>query len=473
MKLLSFFGIAAFGIVALSCTQKGNDQASADADTTAAPVVVTPVVKKINVVTWNEVSIKETPSEKGKYVTSVYLNENIQLTGDTASEKSGSKRNHYHKVTLSDGKSGWIREEFIAIDVQPAAIKVTATAVYKRPDAATVTDKTFNWTNYIVVKKAEGNFLEVQGKIPGEKWFTSGFIIASSVSYDKLDVEYAALKCRASEEMKQKIQDALYTQLEDPKFFGESELWRKDYTSEEEEELAAEGDEESGVEGPRFSITPPTEGLVGFYSMDDGKVEDQSGRGNHGEAFFTELASDKLLSRGGAMKFLGNSYATISDNNGSDIKPPFTVSAYFRLDDPAKIDQCVVSRGRSTDGTGFNFGYTVKDDGKTVVYLGLIGTRPVSAESQVKIDGGEWVLLTGSFDMDRVKLYLNGKLVNSSYIPPQEAELAYQNLADSDQPLEIGRELQNLNRYFFGAIDNVCLWNRALTDAEILGMYKE
>ncbi len=118
----------------------------------------------MNVVIWNEVGIRDTPSDKGKYVTSIYLGERFDLVGDTASEVVGSKRNHYHKITLSDGTGGWVRDELVALHVSPAAVMYNA-VVCKRPDQASVTDKTFIGGDFVVVRKVSGAFLEVTGKI--------------------------------------------------------------------------------------------------------------------------------------------------------------------------------------------------------------------------------------------------------------------------------------------------------------------
>jgi len=470
MKRISILATIVVAIIALSCTQQASDQATASPDSTAAQVE-TPAAP-VTVVTWNEIGVRETPSEKGKYVTSIYLNEHVKLSGDTASEGSGSKRIHYHKVILTDGKSGWVRDEFIAIDVHPAAI-IHSSQVYKRPDPATVTEKAFDFSDYVVVKRTEGNFIEVSGKILGDKWYTTGYILATDVYYDEIEVEYAALKRRVNEETKEKIQMALGHQLTDQSIFGASRLWSIDYGGEEEEEEPeTQNPEEEVYNIPHLSITPVADGLIGFYPLDDENAEDKSGRGNNGEIFNAQAAGDKVQSAGGAMRFSGSGYITINNKDGADIRPPFSVAAYFKLEDNTGNDECVVSRGRSSNGTGFNFGYTTKTDGTSVFYLGMIGTRPVGAEAVTNIQDGEWVYLAGTFDMKVAKLYVNGELVNTTPISDEEAQLIFENLSQSPQPLEIGRELETLDRYFSGSIDNVGIWNRALNDAEIRSMNK-
>jgi hypothetical protein len=232
MKTLLSMACAILVAAAISCSPS-SDQTSGSDTTSNATADATPVAKQINIIIWNEVGIRATPEEKGKYVTSVYLGEHVDLAGDTASELSGKKRNYYHKVVLADGQEGWVRDEFLAIDVQPAAVMSEA-QIFKRPDIATVTEKTFTMSDYVVVKKVDGEFVEVTGKIAGEKWFTTGFVQASNISYADLEVQYSGLKRRAGEETKEKVRNALMTQLANGEMFSASVLWNNDYAIEEE-----------------------------------------------------------------------------------------------------------------------------------------------------------------------------------------------------------------------------------------------
>jgi hypothetical protein len=50
--------------------------------------------------------------------------------------------------------------------------------------------------------------------------------------------------------------------------------------------------------------------------------------------------------------------------------------------------------------------------------------------------------------------------------------IAY-NFANSSQPLEIGRELATLDRYFHGTLDDVAIYTRALRADEVLQLYGE
>ena len=455
MKTLILAAVIIISFATLSCSPAKSDGAAV-ADTTQAQAVTT--IAPINVVTWNEVGVRATPGEKGKYVTSVYLGEHVELAGDTASEVSGSKRNHYHKVILADGNAGWIRDEFLAVDVHPAAVMAEA-QIYKRPDIATVTEKSFATGDFIVVKKVEGEFVEVSGKLEGEKWFTTGFIQARNISYTPIEVQYVALKRRAAEETKEKVKTALQAQLINSDIFGESNLWIFDNTD----------------QGPRqiynpdaFELNPPREGLVAFYAMNAADTKDYSGNGYDGEGINVSPGLDMMQAQEAAMDFDGStSYISVPGLAGEALHPPFSVFASMTMTDfKAKEMQTIVSKGRSVDGTAFNLGHIVKETGQRFFTFGLIGTKPVGAEAPTTVTG-EWVSLAATFDMKEAKLYVNGELVATTPISQEDADVIDMNFVNSPQPLEIGRELRTLDRYFKGTIDNVAIWNRALSAEEI------
>ena len=74
-----------------------------------------------------------------------------------------------------------------------------------------------------------------------------------------------------------------------------------------------------------------------------------------------------------------------------------------------------------------------------------------------------WQHVAWVFDVNIVRLYINGALIGSS---PASGIFQGENV-----PFAIGRSiLSNLNFYFGGRIDEVNVWNKALTQAEIQGI---
>jgi len=143
----------------------------------------------------------------------VYLGEEVEPLGDTASEVSGKSRVHYSKVRLVDGKECWIRTDFIALGYKPA-VAFHNTGIFSRPDRVAVTGKRFDDFEVVAVKMVKYGWLEVKGIAAGEKWFTKGYINAGDVLVAPEEVEFAALMKRADVAKDPKIKDALEAQYD-------------------------------------------------------------------------------------------------------------------------------------------------------------------------------------------------------------------------------------------------------------------
>ena len=72
---------------------------------------------------------------------------------------------------------------------------------------------------------------------------------------------------------------------------------------------------------------------------------------------------------------------------------------------------------------------------------------------------GEWVHIAFTNDAAMVKIYINGSSVVEGAVPGP--------LRANDDPWRIGQDCDRLNYVFAGAIDEVRLWNRALSSDEI------
>lgn len=148
---------------------------------------------------WKEISVKDTPSEKGKFLTSVLLGEKFEVLQDTASENVNGKVYKYQNIKLVDGTVGWIRKEFIAVNAIPAVFTKTA-VVYKRPDLMASSKKTFAALDFVAVKDLKNSdWVEVIGKRNGDTWFTSGWVKNEHLTRSEKDVMFAVLYARAME----------------------------------------------------------------------------------------------------------------------------------------------------------------------------------------------------------------------------------------------------------------------------------
>ncbi len=197
MKNLHLPLFSALVFIAAACSSKV-DQSTAD---TSDPVEEPAVVKqeKPAVCIWKAVGVRETPEDKGKYLTTIYLGEKVTALGDTASELVGNRRYQYLKLRLIDDTEGWVRSDFVAVDATPGAMLKEAT-IYKRPDMMTSTEKSFNQMDFVAISNSSGDgWAEVIGKRLGDAWFSSGWVKSENLTTQPTDVAFSVFYTKAME----------------------------------------------------------------------------------------------------------------------------------------------------------------------------------------------------------------------------------------------------------------------------------
>ncbi|WP_272150204.1 SH3 domain-containing protein [Tenacibaculum aiptasiae] len=145
-------------------------------------------VKKTAICLLEKLSIRATPKAKGKWITSMSLGEKIELTGEEETDSISKKL--YYKVRLIDGKEGWTRASFLAVDGKVATLLKEAT-VYKRPDLLTKTDKKYSTMDIIAVLKTQDDWMLVKGKRAAGEYIEEGWIKAGNLSESSVDIAVA------------------------------------------------------------------------------------------------------------------------------------------------------------------------------------------------------------------------------------------------------------------------------------------
>jgi hypothetical protein len=200
----------------------------------------------------------------------------------------------------------------------------------------------------------------------------------------------------------------------------------------------------------------PTNGLDGYWPF-TGNANDESVNGNNGSVFGATLTTDRFGNPNSAYNFNGNSYITANKSVTFSTQVSFNVWAYFNSIN--SIQTFVESWGPSTTQRTFtlycetNFRASLQT---------LAGQK--YATSTIAPTTANWYMLTGTFDGAFLKLYLNGQLIqttstsSTSFNPSQYTFYTF------------GRQYPSI-QYFNGKLDDIGIWNRALTQAEITGLY--
>lgn len=239
-----------FVLGALVCCACGTSSSTSTENDSTAVTAAAPVELTKTFCNWTELGVRDAAGDKAKYLTTIYLGEEVTLTADSAMVGE----NLWNKVTLSDGQAGWVRADFLAKKKLPAAL-VKTTKIYKRPDIATITDHDLLATEFVAADKPVNGWVHVRTKPLGEKWFREGYVQESSLLFADRETKFASLYKRARETSDEKVSNAIYSQLDE--YRGVSELYAQVYEVDDEAEegyVEEETDPAAMPEGPPYSI---------------------------------------------------------------------------------------------------------------------------------------------------------------------------------------------------------------------------
>jgi hypothetical protein len=218
------------------------------------------------------------------------------------------------------------------------------------------------------------------------------------------------------------------------------------------------------------SETPSPSGLVGYWKFDEGSgtyATDSSGSGNTGTLTNGPAWVDGKF--GKALSFDGiDDYVQVPQSNSLDVTAEVTVEAwvYPRAYVSSEGDNShIVSRCATNGGSV----YVLMTYSSTSTKAGYaVNQMPFHHASSADLPLNTWTHLTMTYDGSSVKLYINGQF-DSSYAQSGPIETTSNWLAigckppASDYPPPIGR----IYAFFNGMIDEVRIYNRALSQQEI------
>ncbi|MFO1204702.1 MAG: LamG-like jellyroll fold domain-containing protein [Burkholderiales bacterium] len=200
-----------------------------------------------------------------------------------------------------------------------------------------------------------------------------------------------------------------------------------------------------------------TAGLVAAYGFEEAsgaQVIDASGNANHGTISGASRTSTTQF--GNALKFNGTgNWVTVNDSASIDLTTGMTVEAWVY---PTKsLSDWATVLMKEQSGFASYWLYANDDTNRPANVINVGGTfRQLSAGA--RLSANTWTHLASTYDGSTQKLYVNGQLAGSR---PQTGTIAV-----SNGKLRIGGN-SIWGEYFTGQIDEVRIYNRALTQAEI------
>src|SRR3989338_2854505 len=167
---------------------------------------------------------------------------------------------------------------------------------------------------------------------------------------------------------------------------------------------------------------------------------------------------------GKSLKFDGNDYIK-TDIKNLDLQSAFTISAWINAESSSSFQTILAKEQDSPEGwSNRNFWFALWDNGKLTLKFSSL-----SNNNDCEIIGGSdlrnkgWKHVVGVYDGSNCKIYVDGGLVGSDAVSGKPEGIGH--------PLLIGLESNYRKRGFKGAIDEVKIWDRALSNEEIKDEY--
>ncbi|MFN5418726.1 MAG: LamG-like jellyroll fold domain-containing protein, partial [Sphingomonadales bacterium] len=196
-------------------------------------------------------------------------------------------------------------------------------------------------------------------------------------------------------------------------------------------------------------------GLVGYWPF-CGNANDRSGSGNNGIVSGAVLSTDRFGNPNSAYTFDGiNDFIETPFRNHL---PSFTISAWVKLASPACFSAIVDAYDSSweflTDcngGTNLSFAFWTS----AVSYI--------IYPSNYNLSSGSWTHVVCTFDNGNTcKIYANGIL---------QATISTTNLRNTAGNFYFGRSRSGSSQFLNGSLDDILIWSRALSAAEVSQIY--
>ena len=200
--------------------------------------------------------------------------------------------------------------------------------------------------------------------------------------------------------------------------------------------------------------------LVAYFTFDEDSgdiIYDTSGNGNNGTIFGAQRGAGKY---GKALEFNGaDNYVEVPTSDSLEIDTNVSIAAWINWIDAGDGWQGILSKG-TMDGPGENYSLFINKDERYFHFVLALDVGRVQQNSpNNSVVPNEWLHVCCTWDGSVTRIYINGEMAMEM---DQVATIIPSNL-----PLRIGHR-DGSSHYWNGIIDEVRIYDHALTEAEIL-----
>lgn len=190
-------------------------------------------------------------------------------------------------------------------------------------------------------------------------------------------------------------------------------------------------------------------------NYEDGSGEDKAGNdGHNGNPSGTSIASDRFGCAQRSCQYQWWDYVEIPNESDFDLTGPFTLSLWVRVSNWSLIlgNDILLQKGNNSYRVS-RYGYT------NTPTFGTTGLSRVDTYGNDNVGDGEWHHIVAVYNGSRKDIYVDG--IRDDF------DAVTGNLTQNNTRLRIGS-----TGLFTGWIDDVAIWKRALTEAEIQNVFK-
>jgi len=213
----------------------------------------------------------------------------------------------------------------------------------------------------------------------------------------------------------------------------------------------------------------PTDSLKGWWPF-SGNAKDASDNGNNGTVSGATLANDRFSNSNSAYSFDGINNLIDLGNSSSlnSLQLNYTISYWINKAD-SKNGMVIASFAPGFAGSGWRYSSGVRGDSTDNRFMRSDNISwAINFTNKSSINLNNWINICNVRNGVNFRTYINGVLSSNSIVPNVSINNAPQNTMATTK---IGANWPSSSEYFGGKIDDIGIWNRALTQQEITNLY--
>jgi hypothetical protein len=210
---------------------------------------------------------------------------------------------------------------------------------------------------------------------------------------------------------------------------------------------------------------PMGDGLVAYYPF-NGDAKDASGNGNNGFVIGATLSQDRNGEMDNAYLFDGSDRVLVGDNPEIRLQK-LTINVWAKSSLESKDDQAnpqwptVLAKRINYHRSPYSSWFLGTGGESNKYWQASEGIK-----SKEEISEGSWQMLTLTIEKGYQALYLDGEMQNEK----RDSDESGKDIIYSDLPLFIGFSGFH-DQHWVGSIDDVRIYNRALSEGEVKALY--